>query len=1073
MISLVSFNFVYQQKPSIIYFPIMKRCLVRSLCILLLTLSCPGILCANSEPIKREVRAVWMATVYCLDWPSTRGNSSSAITAQKKQLTDYLDRLESQNFNAIYFQVRSMCDAMYKSSYEPWSSYLTGTRGLDPGWDPLAFAVSECHKRGIECHAWVNPYRWSTSTSGWSTTQDQQLKDAGMLLTYTTSSATTTILNPGLESVRQRIVDVCREIAVQYDVDGIVFDDYFYPNGIPVTSQAADYSLWLSSGTTLSMGDWRRANVNQMVADVYNMIQDVRPGMKFGISPAGAACTSASVAAKHGIEPCPVANDWQYNGIFSDPVAWLKEGTVDYISPQIYWGTTHSTNPFGPMTKWWSYVAAHFGRHHYASHSISKLGTASNNVESEWADYVKQIGYSRTYSENAAPGAVLYSTAYVNGSKASGLGEYLHGQVFGYKALTPAINWKAVFPQEKVFHLRVDGTQLLWDGVEDVRYAVYAIPEDKDVVMGDNKGLSATYLVAVTYSPSWTIPSDYRSGYYFAVTVVDRYGNEYAIRTTRDNPLEPVSRPVLDNPKEGERISADFTLQWHSEETDGYILQVSSSRDFSDLQVNATSGWTSVNGHTAYSVLLEDMYPGTFYWRVIGHKSGCEDRSSAIGTFVIGAPVIEEGYVRKRENEPYAVYDGLKLENRWIRSVEAPWSNLSFQQDGSLNRGFCALGDTLYVVGRSGNSSTASCYLQRYDAVTGACYGVLPLNDSVKCPMYPCNDVLHDDAGHLLVANQVIKIGSQPILIYQVNPLDGSVVLRASCSSSKVTTGRVDYCQVKGDVVKGDFQVLAPLSSNSQVLKWTFSGGLCVNEEVFPLKEFPAGVSKTGACARLFSVDATHAVINGSTSWPIVYDMTTGMLASEFDKNSDACPESNGVAANGFCFFVMGENAYVVYPRSDYRGTDGWQFSLGKTKKDVNLSAMEWLWDLPQEGLGTINNGIYNAQADVVLSSGGDTAHVYVYVSGNGLAAYRLTGFPLVGISPVQDAGTSLQLALCGKKLELGVEADDVWLYDMQGRLLTHVRRVVSMSVSHLHRGVYVAKARKGKETASLKFSLP
>ena len=139
----------------------------------------------------------------------------------------------------------------------------------------------------------------------------------------------------------------------------------------------------------------------------------------------------------------------------------------------------------------------------------------------------------------------------------------------------------------------------------------------------------------------------------------------------------------------------------------------------------------------------------------------------------------------------------------------------------------------------------------------------------------------------------------------------------------------------------------------------------------------------------------------------------------------------------------------------------------------MNLSAMEWLWDLPQEGLGTINNGIYNAQADVVLSSGGDTAHVYVYVSGNGLAAYRLTGFPLVGISPVQDAGTSLQLALCGKKLELGVEADDVWLYDMQGRLLTHVRRVVSMSVSHLHRGVYVAKARKGKETASLKFSLP
>lgn len=120
-----------------------------------------------------------------------------------------------------------MSDAFYKSSYEPWSSYLTGTRGKDPGWDPLAFVVEECHKRGMECHAWVNPYRFSTG-SNWSTVQDQALKSAGMLLAYTKSDGkTTTILNPGLESVRKRIVDVCKEIISNYDVDGLVFDDYF------------------------------------------------------------------------------------------------------------------------------------------------------------------------------------------------------------------------------------------------------------------------------------------------------------------------------------------------------------------------------------------------------------------------------------------------------------------------------------------------------------------------------------------------------------------------------------------------------------------------------------------------------------------------------------------------------------------------------------------------------------------------------------------------------------------------------------------------------------------------------
>ncbi len=474
-----------------------------------------------SSGVKREVRSVWMATVWALDWPS----STSSTTAQKNEMVKYLDVLQKNNFNAVYFQVRTMSDAFYKSSYEPWSSYLTGTRGKDPGWDPLAFVVEECHKRGMECHAWVNPYRFSTG-SNWSTAQDQALKSAGMLLAYTKSDGkTTTILNPGLESVRKRIVDVCKEIISNYDVDGLVFDDYFYPEGIPVTSSAGDYDLWQKSGASMTFGDWRRNNVNQMVADVYKMVQQQKPYVRFGISPAGAACTSAAVAAKHGIDRCPVASDWQYDGIFSDPVAWLEAGTIDYISPQLYWKTNHKTNPFGPMTKWWSYVAKHFGRHHYASHSISFLN--SSNTTGDWEEIGKQVQFSRDYTENEAPGAVFYSAAYVTGKKQSGFGEWLQVNKFQNKALTPAIDWKkSDLEKVQVSALSKRATVLSWTGVDNVRYSVYAVPESVNVETLDSN-IPAEYLLGVSYKTTYTMPDDKKSGYNYAVCVLDRYGNEY------------------------------------------------------------------------------------------------------------------------------------------------------------------------------------------------------------------------------------------------------------------------------------------------------------------------------------------------------------------------------------------------------------------------------------------------------------------------------------------------------------------------------------------------------------------
>lgn len=483
--------------------------------------------------VKREVRGAWMATVSNIDWPSVTGTTLGIRRQQQNEMIKYLDIMQEAGINAIYFQTRPMADALYNSSYEPWSGYLTGTRGTTRlGWDPLTFMVDECHKRGMECHAWVNPYRWKRSSDpDWNTSKDKDLKNKGMLISYNDN----VIFNPALDATRQRIVDVCQEMIENYDIDGIIFDDYFYPSGMPTTSAADDYNDWRNSGTGKSFGDWRRENVNRMVADVYNMIQKVDPTVKFGISPAGAACSDANVAASHGVEPIPKGSDWQYNGIFSDPVAWLKAGTIDYISPQLYWKTDHTTNPFGPMTQWWSKVAKQFGRHHYASHSLTFL--QSSNTEADWKEVGKQVQYSRSYNGNGAPGAIFYSACDIDGKKVQGLGEWLKANKFQHPALPPAIKWKEHEELGTVTGLRLEDNVLSWDDMGRVRYSIYAIPKDlekKAVEKSTAGGILSQYLLGAYYTNTFEIPAEYQEGYDFAVCIMDRYSNEYAAFYTRD-----------------------------------------------------------------------------------------------------------------------------------------------------------------------------------------------------------------------------------------------------------------------------------------------------------------------------------------------------------------------------------------------------------------------------------------------------------------------------------------------------------------------------------------------------------
>lgn len=579
-----------------------------------------------AESPKREWRSTWLATVANIDWPQVRGTSNEIIAQQKQGMIDYLDGLKMMNMNAICFQVRSMCDAMYESSYEPWSSYLTGTRGTNPGWDPLAFVVEECHKRGIDCYAWVNPYRWTSNNANWGTPIDQSLKDRGLLL----ASGERIYLNPGLPEVRAHIVKVCNEIITKYDVQGLIFDDYFYPNSLPPDEIAGDYSLWKESGSKLSFSDWRRANVDQMIKDVYDMIQECRPDLRYGISPASAAGRSAW---KYGLPTAPFAkNDWQYESIYSDPLSWLNSGTLDFISPQEYFHTYDATKPFEPLTDWWDEMATHFGRHHYTSLSISCL--ADDNSQSHWDEHVNQTLIARQLSRTGVIGVCYFSTKYLNGPSVTGAGEYFRDKLFSRPSLAPVLEWKKGINYAPVNGLTISNGLLKWDATTNgnaiIRYTIYAVPDSisyTDVLTDD--GISNEHLLGVSFSTEYTLPADKLDNHWYAVCIYDGYGREShpAIVGYNNGVSQAVS---LLTPTLGSNVNWDCTFSWTTLDNATYMLEIATDKDFKNLIY--TQKWIDKTSFTLDLGFVEDNKE--YFWRIISMENGKLETMSEASSFI-------------------------------------------------------------------------------------------------------------------------------------------------------------------------------------------------------------------------------------------------------------------------------------------------------------------------------------------------------------------------------------------------------------------------------------------------------
>ncbi|MEH2360903.1 glycoside hydrolase family 10 protein [Nostoc sp.] len=446
----------------------------------------------------REFRGVWVVSVWNGDWPSKPGLS---VAQQKAELSEIIAKLQALNFNALIFQVRPEGDALYESKLEPWSAWITGTQGQapEPFYDPLAFAIAECHKRNIELHAWFNPYRASTSTDPAKTVRPHiAATNPESVYLWKTQRW----MDPGLKIVQDRAYNVIIDVVKRYDVDGIHLDDYFYP--YPIEGQPfpddKTYAAYKATGGTLSLGDWRRDNVNKMVQRLWQGIKTTKPDVKFGISPFG--------IYRPG-QPAGITGLDAYNVLYADSKKWLEQGWIDYIAPQLYWRTDQTQQSYSALLKWWTEVNTK-QRHVYAGNNL----TEPSNKSRESDEIEKQVKISRSQAGQLSLGNIFFNLSVLR-ENSQGIADKFQSLLYNKPALPPTLSWQDTTPLPPPIGLQVNNRKLSWQP-------------------GDNQPVRSWTLYRLS-GDTWTIQRILSAGTTFAtvqlagtyaVCAVDRLANE-------------------------------------------------------------------------------------------------------------------------------------------------------------------------------------------------------------------------------------------------------------------------------------------------------------------------------------------------------------------------------------------------------------------------------------------------------------------------------------------------------------------------------------------------------------------
>ena len=383
---------------------------------------------AQQPQFEREMRGVWIATVLNIDWPSKSGLK---VKIQKEEMEKQLDYFQSVGMNAVFFQIRPNGNRLYKAKDEPWAEWLKGEQGKKPGYDPLKFMVKACHDRGMELHALVNPYRVERDSSK---IPEHKLNLHHQHPEWIVNYGKGTVLNPGIPEVREYIGKLLDHVLKNYEIDGIHYDDYFYPypyKGHPFPDD--DTFEKYGSGFD-DKADWRRYNVDELITKTKEVIDKNRPEVKFGVSPFGvwrnAESDSLGSSTKAGAPT--------YDSLYADTRKWLEKGWVDYIAPQLYWAIGFKPAAYDTLAKWWSDNS--FDRHIYVGHAVYKI---NNNYDSAWynpSEIPNQIRVNRSLNEHVK-GSIYFSAKQVLQNPNS-FSDSLRTELYAQKALPPIMKWK-------------------------------------------------------------------------------------------------------------------------------------------------------------------------------------------------------------------------------------------------------------------------------------------------------------------------------------------------------------------------------------------------------------------------------------------------------------------------------------------------------------------------------------------------------------------------------------------------------------------------------------------------------
>ncbi|MGI9533054.1 glycoside hydrolase family 10 protein [Lutimonas sp.] len=430
----------------------------------------------SQESLSREFRGVWVATVGNIDWPSAKDLSTQE---QQKEIINLLDLFKGMNFNAVVFQIRPSADAFYKSQYEPWSYYLSGTNNKAPSpyYDPLAFIISETHKRGMEFHAWLNPYRALVNIS--------EYRSNPFPLTYEKPEwfinyGKNKYFDPGLPEVRTYTNKVVADIVLNYDIDAIHFDDYFYPYKINGEKFEDERSFKRHGGAFYpdKKDDWRRENVNIIIAELHHTIKSLKPWVQFGISPFGVWRNTKDDQRGSNTE----AGQTNYDDLYADIMLWMKNGWLDYVLPQAYWRIGHDKVDYKTIVEWWADNS--FGTKLYIGHAMYRLAVKSEDQAWNMAqptEIESQLIFNKRISQ--VKGSVFFSAQSFQ-SNPYKINQTFEKKIYQHPILQPIADKKMKFSPQAVRNLRLTKLKnkqylLQWDRMPEhieyqaVKYLVY------------------------------------------------------------------------------------------------------------------------------------------------------------------------------------------------------------------------------------------------------------------------------------------------------------------------------------------------------------------------------------------------------------------------------------------------------------------------------------------------------------------------------------------------------------------------------------------------------------------------